>query len=258
MKSRFYLMPTLQQEAVVRTGPPSFIDLREFAKDHSQGIRLAATSAPALDRFLTNRRLLDLPQGPVTVGVISLAGGEGEVTSPADEFVIVCEGTWAVTQQERTFVLGPGRSVVLPQGARFSWISKGPVTLVFMRHPTSQPSQQRVLAIVEAPPLAPSDAPSAELLVGPTPECRKHTEYRSADGEFTCGTWDSTPYHRRAMSYRHHELMVLLEGSVTFEDESGRRRTFSRGDLLFVPQHAKCSWESRQHVKKVFAIYRPA
>ena len=258
MKSRFYPMSTLQQEAIVRTGPPSFIDLREFAQDHSQGIRVAASSAPAVDRFLTNRRLLDLPQGPVTVGVISLAGGEGEVTSPADEFVIVCEGTWAVTQQERTFVLGPGRSVILPHGARFSWISRGPVTLLFMRYQTSQPSQQRVLAIVEAPKLSPSDAPLADLLVGPTPACRTHTEYRSADGKFTCGTWDSTPYQRRAMSYRHHELIYLLEGSVTFEDETGRRRTFSRGDMYFVPQHAKCSWESEKHVAKVYATWRPA
>ena len=49
----------------------------------------------------------------------------------------------------------------------------------------------------------------------PPPSCRNFTDYRSADGEFVCGTWDSTPYHRRAMFYRHYELMYLLEGSVT-------------------------------------------
>ncbi|MFV4725635.1 cupin domain-containing protein, partial [Mycobacterium tuberculosis] len=70
--------------------------------------------------------------------------------------------------------------------------------------------------------LAPSGAPLAELLIGPTPSCRNHTDYRSADGTFTCGVWDSTPYHRRAMRYAHFELMVLLKGSVTFVDEEGK------------------------------------
>ncbi len=60
------------------------------------------------------------------------------------------------------------------------------------------------------------------------------------------------------MFFRHYELMYLLEGSVTFEDETGRSGTFSRGDILIIEQHAQCSWESREHVAKVYANYRPA
>jgi uncharacterized cupin superfamily protein len=71
------------------------------------------------------------------------------------------------------------------------------------------------------------------------------------------GTWDSTPYHRRPMYYRHYELMYLLEGSVTFVDEAGRSGTFSKGDIFLVEQTATCSWESLDHVAKVYVIYRP-
>jgi uncharacterized cupin superfamily protein len=52
--------------------------------------------------------------------------------------------------------------------------------------------------------------------------------------------------------------MYLLEGAVTLEDESGSRHIFTRHDIFVVEQGAQCSWESREHVKKVYAIYRPA
>ena len=100
--------------------------------------------------------------------------------------------------------------------------------------------------------------PAAELLLTPAPVCRNHTDYRSADGEFTCGTWDSTPYTRRAMFFRHMELMFLLEGSVTFVDEAGRSGTFSKGDIFLIEQGASCSWQNLEDVAKLYVIYRPA
>jgi uncharacterized cupin superfamily protein len=108
------------------------------------------------------------------------------------------------------------------------------------------------------PPRAASNPPLAELLTTPTPSCRSLTQFRSADGVFTCGVWDSSPYARKPMTYGHHELMHLLEGEVTFEDERGEPATFSAGDVLLVRRGARCSWDSPVPVTKVFAIYRPA
>lgn len=105
--------------------------------------------------------------------------------------------------------------------------------------------------------LTPSGAPLAELLVGQTPTCRNLTSFRSVDGEFTCGVGDSTPYHRLPMRYAHFELMYLLQGKVTFADEIGRSHTFGKGDIFLVEQGASCSWDSREHVAKVYAIYSP-
>jgi len=53
------------------------------------------------------------------------------------------------------------------------------------------------------------------------------------------------------------ELMHLLEGSVTFEDASGST-TFSKGDIFLAARGAQCAWLSEVHVKKVYAIHRPA
>lgn len=250
-------MSSLQQGATLRATPASFVDLRAFAQDQALGIPFPGPSTE--NDFLSSRRLLDLPPGPVTVGVIALDAGTGTVMAqPADEFIIVSEGKLSLTQQGRTVALSRGNSAMLLHDAEFSWSADGPVSVIFMRYGISQPGARAVLPIAEAPTLVPSGTPAAELLLTPTPACRNFTDYRSEDTQFVCGTWDSTPYHRRAMSYPHYELMHLLAGSVTFEDEAGRRGTFSRGDIFLVEQHAQCSWESREHVAKVYAIFRPA
>jgi uncharacterized cupin superfamily protein len=104
--------------------------------------------------------------------------------------------------------------------------------------------------------MAPAHGPQGDLPAAPA--WRNHTDYRSASGEFTCGAWDATPYARRAMVCRKYELMYLLEGSVAVADQTGRRSTFTRGDIFIVEQHALCRWESRGHVAKVYAAYQTA
>lgn len=244
------------QHSAYPLAPRSFIDLRVFAADPQSGSRLPAGADT--DQILTSRRELAMPDGPVGVGAIDLRPGQGQVASqPADEFIIACDGAVTFVQQGSRFVLRAGESMVLPCGSSFEWICDAGATLLYMRCEGGV-AGKTLIPIDEAAALEPSGAPLAELLVGPTPECRNHSDFRSANGEFVCGTWDSTPYHRTAMLYRHYELMHLLEGSVAFEDEAGNQRTFSKGDIFLVEQHAQCSWESREHVKKVYAIYRPA
>jgi uncharacterized cupin superfamily protein len=251
-------MSNLQQAAAMPANPPSFVDLRQFARDQSQGVATAATAGA--DRFLSSRRVLDWAPGAVTAGVISLDAGSGAVQSlPADEFIIVHEGSLTLVQQGATLTLGPNQSAVLKQGCAFIWSARGPVSLIFTRYNQSRAGDGAIVPIQQNPVLGPSaGGPLAELLLTPAPVCRNHTDYRSDDGEFTCGTWDSTPYHRRAMYFRHMELMHLLEGSVSFVDEAGRGATFSQGDIFLIEQGASCSWESREQVAKVYVIYRPA
>lgn len=251
-------MSNLQQEqaVAVAANPPSFVDLRAFARDKSQGIPTAARAGD--DCFLSSRRVLDWAPGPVTAGVITLEVGQGSVQSlPADEFIIVNEGNLTLKQQDVTLTLKPGQSAVLPQGAAFSWSAQGSVSLIFTRYNRSQPGNGIIMPIKEEPELKPSGTPPVELLSTPVPSCRNFTDYLSADGEFMCGTWDSTPYARRPLLYRHYELMYLLEGSVTFVDEIGRSGTFSQGDIFLIEQGACCSWDSSEQVAKVYVIYRP-
>lgn len=229
----------------------SFTDLRAFAA-------AATPDKGDGDPFLGARALLPLADGPVTAGVIALPAGAGMVAAmPADEFVIVESGSVQIAGAGVDRLLADGDSVVLRGGAGFAWTAQAPCRLLFVRRADGPAGDGAIIPIDLDGRLEPSGAPLAELLVGPTPQCRSHNDWKSEDGVFMAGTWDSTPYHRRPMRYGHHELMYLLDGSVTFVDESGAEGTFSKGDIFIVEQGAMCSWDSQVHVKKVYCIYRP-
>jgi len=234
---------------------PSFVDLRAFAADVG---RERIVGEAAADAFLSARRHLDLPPGPVSLGVIAPERSEGRVERlPGDEFLIVLAGELVIESGADRLALTADQSAILPAGIGFAWRAGPGTRLIFMRHIGDARADAAPLAINPAGLMEPSNPPLAELLVGPTPQCRNRTDYRSADGTFTTGVWDSTPYHRLAMPYRHYELMHLLAGAVSFEDGAGRRATFTAGDIFLIERGATCSWRSEVDVAKVFAIHRP-
>jgi uncharacterized cupin superfamily protein len=230
----------------------SFMDLRKLA---AQCDLLAASGDGA---WATNRTTLPLAQAPVTLGVLRLSDSGHQTALGTDEFAIALSGGLALAHNGKTYDVPAGKSIVIPTGVEFEWTARTATTVIVMSCSSGPAAADLPVPIDENATLSPSGPPLAELLVGPTPSCRNFTDYRSANGEFVCGTWDSTPYHRRAMTYGHFELMHLLEGAVTFVDETGREATFGEGDVFLVEQGAHCSWESRVHAKKVYAIYRPA
>ncbi|CAN7606464.1 cupin domain-containing protein [Phenylobacterium sp. LjRoot225] len=239
----------VSQATAARVRGASVFDLRLWAAEQAQ--------LQAGDAWPGGQQALPLGDDRISVGVAQLTAGGGERgAAPFDEFLHVLEGELILRAVDGELRLGPGESAVLPEGARLSWRAERPARLIFMRHPDAS-SGGAACRMDPTLPRTPSNPPLAELLTTPTPSCRNRTQFKSADETFTCGVWDSTPYARRPMTYGHHELMHLLEGEVTFEDEFGARATFSAGDVLLVCRGARCSWDSPVPVTKVFAIHRP-
>jgi len=230
----------------------SFIDLRAWALG-------LVWDDPLGDPFNEGGRQLDLGPGPVTAGAIRLAPGEGRVVGqPADEFLLVLTGRLTLEVNGRRFELEAGDSVAISPDTAFEWRCSRHTVLASLRHASAAGDHAAPCVMDPATERLPSGPPLPELLTTPTPQCRNHTQYASADGAFVCGVWDSTPYARKAMTYGHHELMHLREGAVTLADEDGRVATFDEGDVLLIRRGARCSWTSERPVTKVFAIYRPA
>ncbi|MFO1455470.1 MAG: cupin domain-containing protein [Steroidobacteraceae bacterium] len=231
---------------------PGFVDVGSFARE------------PVVARdggeFLARRRWVDLPPGPISVAAVSVgAGGEHGISLPGEEFVLVRTGTLRLRQAGVEIALAAGEQALLLRGLPLSWSSDGGAQLVVLRCTAgSAPAVAQPVKIDTAAALAPSNPPLAELLVGPTPQCRSHASYRTSSGEFVCGTWDSTPYHRLPMTFQHFELMHLLEGRVTFVDSNGAAGTFAAGDVVLFVRGGTVSWESREYVKKAYAWFRPA
>ena len=220
-------------------------------------LRAYAAAAPPTGNWLAGR-LAAAHSDPLATVTAFAPTGAGRIASmPHDEFVLALAGAVSFHARNGETRLAAGQGAVLPAGAQFDWRAANGTTVVVMACPTAASAGVDVVAIDLQAPLAPSNPPLAQLLVGPTPACRNHSDFRSASGEFVCGTWDSTPYHRRPMPYRHIELMHLLEGAVTFEDAGGAV-SFSRGDTLLCARGAECAWISTVHVKKIYATQRPA
>jgi uncharacterized cupin superfamily protein len=213
------------------------------------------------DRYLSHRRRLPLPDGPVTVELVQVEGpASGGGSLPGDEFVLVLEGGVSFEQSGVRLRLAAGEAGVVVRDKPLVWSSDEGCRLIVVRCTAGGGAgSDAPVRIEQDAPLVPSSNPlRPEVLIGPSPQCRNHTDYRSASGELVCGTWDSTPYHRRLITFPHYELMRLLEGSVTFVDAAGRSARFSAGDVILMEQGGGASWESREYVRKIYCTYRPA
>lgn len=239
-------MQTVRRDNETGTTPVhGVIELRAYA----------ARAMPARDWLSGRAAPAFADEGTVVTAIAPV--GEGRVPAlPGDEFVIVISGELTLDTARGGAVVKTGCSLVLPSGLDFRWRASAGTVAVIVACPGASRTSPDLVPIIEDAPLQPSNPPAAELLLGPAPSCRNHSDYRSANGALICGTWDSTPYHRRPMLHPQVELMHLLEGSATFEDGSGSV-TFSKGDIIVRVRGARCSWLSEVHVKKVYATHRP-
>ena len=106
--------------------------------------------------------------------------------------------------------------------------------------------------------LDPSTPPSADIPHSPVPTQRSHEYFKDATGQFTVGVWDTTAYHRKLIDFPRHELMHLLNGSVTFTDDKGETQTFRAGDTFIVPLGTPNSWKSEGNLRKIYCIFQPS
>ncbi|WP_157218555.1 cupin domain-containing protein [Flavisphingomonas formosensis] len=221
-------------------------------------VRAYAAGTNPSDDWFDGRAAPAFADRDAQVAAIALRGAGRVQALPADEFVLILEGRLEIEGEAGTLPVDAGTGAVLPIGSSFAWRASDDLLAVIYSAPTTAPGNAtKPLAIDHDAPLAPSNPPLAENLIGPTPACRSHSDYISANGEFACGIWDSTPYHRRQIPYRQVELMYLLDGKVSFADAHGSV-SFSAGDVCLFVRGDGCAWLSEEYVRKIYANQRPA
>lgn len=218
--------------------------------------KYAAGTKPSSD-WLTGRATPAFADDAAQVAAVALRGSGRVEALPTDEFVLVLEGRLDISDVNGTLTIDAGTGAALPVGCGFDWRASDDLLAMIYSAPAAQPGTATApLAIDHEAPLAPSSPPLAENLIGPEPSCRSHNDYVSANREFACGIWDSTPYHRRQIPYRQVELMYLLDGSVTFTDTNGSV-SFTAGDVCLFVRGDGCAWFSDEYVRKIYATQRP-
>lgn len=107
-------------------------------------------------------------------------------------------------------------------------------------------------------PMVPS-VTSVELRAAPierswikegAPAARNAVLSKSADGLASTLVWDCTA-GKFDWHYDIDETIYFLEGSATIDDGQGTVKTFTAGDVLFLPRGAVCHWHVESYVRKV-------
>jgi uncharacterized cupin superfamily protein len=182
--------------------------------------------------------------------------GELEVTSfPHIETIVVVEGELTLTAAGvAPLVLGPEAGAVIGCGTALRIQAGSRVRFVFCAAACDRPTKTGVVSLRANADFKPSKPPPAEVLLGPTPQCRSDNVFTDDGAQYVAGTWDSTPYHRIVRPHRLNEFMHLLAGSVRFAAPDGSVLSVRAGDALFVPQGAPIGWESSDRVAKFYVV----
>jgi uncharacterized cupin superfamily protein len=191
----------------------------------------------------------------LAAGVVRASGRFSADAYPFSETIVVHAGAVTLRSQGQTLQLRPGESAVIGRGTALEveaqagslWAFCADAQVVDTRLPG-------LTALAANTLLSPSAAPDDEILLSPPPQCRSHNLFVEEATNLRIGIWDSTPYSRRSRPHKLHELMHLLEGSVTLQTADGTDLIVSTGDTVFVPLHAPCAWKSVVYVRKVYVV----
>jgi uncharacterized cupin superfamily protein len=181
-----------------------------------------------------------------------------------NEFMILLEGAVTIVDaRDRAVTVRAGESFIIPKGLPCVWRQDGYVRkffVIFDDASGSTPPDPSVLEVLRPDPnaaLAPCPAPVPEVLLTPAPAQRDKPYFADLTGQWTVGVWDSTAYHRKTIAFPRHELMHILEGTVTLTEEGRPAQTFRAGDTFFVPMGTRCDWQSNGYVRKIYCIMQP-
>lgn len=208
---------------------------------------------------------LDDAASGLTVGVWACSPMTGRMGPwSTNEVMILLEGSVAIDHADgSTLEVAAGEALVIPRGTVCSWRQAGDLKKFFVIHSdasgrvAAQPETLRARKIDPDAPLAPAERPDASLLLSEAPACREAVAFTDPSGQLTAGIWSATPYRRKAVASPRHELMHILDGTVTLSDGAGREETFSAGETCFVPKGSVAGWSSATPVRKIFCSFTP-
>jgi uncharacterized cupin superfamily protein len=207
------------------------------------------------DPFARHREIAWEGPGSMSAGRISFIG-ELEVASyPHIETIVVLEGALTLTAAGAApLVVGPQAGAVIGCGTSLRIQAGSRVSFVFCAAACEKPTKRGLFPLHADADFKPSATLPADVLLGPSPECRSDTVFIDDGAQYSAGTWDSTPYHRIVRPHRVNEFMHLLAGDVRFASPDGSVLSAGTGDALFVPQGAPVGWESSERVAKFYVV----
>jgi uncharacterized cupin superfamily protein len=182
-----------------------------------------------------------------------------------NEMMILIEGAVTIDHADGSRLdVTAGDAFFIPKGTVCSWRQECDLKKFFAIHndgsglTVPDANALRAHKIDLAGALSLAEGPDPALLIGPAPICHETVAFTDLTGRLSAGVWSATPYARAATTFPRHELMHIVEGSVTLSDGAGREVTFAAGDTCFVAKGATVGWSSTEPVRKLFCSFVPS
>lgn len=208
---------------------------------------------------------LDDKKNGVTAGVWGCTAMTGKMGPwSSNEFMQLLEGSVTIVHESgEELTVKAGESFLIPKGTVCQWKQPGTVKKFFVifeddsDKKAKNPKALRAVKVDTKAALAPAGGPDPKLVVSGSPKWADRQVFEDLTGQMTVGVWSTTPYERKVIPFPRHELMHILEGSVTISDGKGGAQTFKAGETLFVPKGAPMGWKNSEPVKKIYCIFLP-
>ncbi len=97
------------------------------------------------------------------------------------------------------------------------------------------------------------EIPAASIESG-EPVQRGHLYVNEPSIGLSAGIWDCTPFIGVMETYPVTEFMLLLEGSLTIIEPSGKSTVIKAGESFILPKGLICKWHQPDYVRKFFVI----
>ena len=224
---------------------------------HADGIPAAAfppTYLSSSDPFGDVRQVAYQGDDGISAGTVQASGELVVEDYPHTEMLVVHAGKVGLQDEQQTLELGVGDSVVIGRGTALRVQAQAGSLWAFCALSQGDERKPGLTPLDPRAALNPSQGPDAQILISPAPQCRSHNAFVDSASNLLVGVWDSTPYTRRSRPHKVHELMHLIEGSVTLHSPEGESLQVNAGDSVFVPLGAACAWESTVYVRKFYAV----
>jgi uncharacterized cupin superfamily protein len=206
------------------------------------------------DPFGQVRQVAYLGDDGLSAGIVQASGDFVIEDYPHIEMLVVHAGQVTLQDEQQTIELSVGASVVVGRGTALRVRAQAGSLWAFCALSQGAERKPGLTPLDPRAALNPSQGLDAQILISAAPQCRSHNAFSDSTSNLQVGVWDSTPYTRRARPHKMHELMHLIEGSVTLQLADGVELKVNTGDTVFVPQGTPCAWESSVYVRKLYVV----
>lgn len=100
------------------------------------------------------------------------------------------------------------------------------------------------------------EQPSAEPLSGDI-IVRSRADFFSADKKVISGIWESEPGKSRWEFETRGELIHVLSGHMTVEEDGGEPAEVTAGTSAYFPIGWKGTWTVHELIRKFYVVYKP-